>query len=207
MSYRKVLRCAVVGLGLFVLTGCSTLSSIESASKPLTTYELAPLPAGSVASARGRRHLEVALPTSTGAFASDRIVIKPTPLEVQSLPDARWVNETSEHVQLLLVRSLANTGRFALVTSEGVGPSPDYVLMTDLQAFQAEIIDDATTVVIRTRLSLLRDTDGQVLASQSFENRAAASDTSAEVIVAAFDQAMQQQLTDIVKWMNRNTGG
>ena len=207
MTPRKVLRIVVLGLGLMAMAGCSALSSIGSASKPLNTFELTPLAAGAVASARGRRHLEVALPTSTGAFSSDRIVIKPTPLQVQSLPEARWVNETTEHVQLLLVRSLANSGRFALVTAEGSGPSPDYVLMTDLRAFQAEVDADSTTVVIRTRMSLLRDSDGKVLASRSFENVSAASDTSAELIVAAFDAAMTQQLTDIVNWLVKNAGG
>src|SRR6056297_2016876 len=112
MTIRKSLRQALFGLGLLALAGCSAISSIQSASKPLATFELTPLPAGVVPATRGRRHLEIALPTATGALDTDSIMIKPTQLQLESLPDARWVNETTELVQLLLVRSLTNTGRF-----------------------------------------------------------------------------------------------
>lgn len=201
MTLLGALRMAAFGLGLTVMAGCSAISSIQSAAKPLNTFELSPLPAGSVASSRGRRHLEVALPTATGALTSERIVIKPTPLQVQSLPDARWINETTVHVQLLLVRSLANSGRFALVTNSGSGPSPDYLLLTDLRAFQAEVAGEKVTVVIRATMTLLSETDGAVISSRSFSNSVAVADTSAELIVAAFDAAMTQQLIDVVGWL------
>ena len=206
MTLRKTFRFACLVLGLAATAGCSALSSIESASKPLDTFELSPLPAGSVAAARSRRSLEVALPTATGALTSDRIVIKPTPLQVQALPNARWVNEATEHVQLLLVRSLAGSGRFALVTSAGSGPTPDYVLLTDLQAFQAEVTPDQVTVVIRTTMTLLSDIDGTIISSRSFANTATVPDTTTEIVVTAFDEAMTQQLRDVVDWLASNAG-
>jgi cholesterol transport system auxiliary component len=192
---------AAIGVGLTVVTGCSAISSIQSASRALDTYELNPLPAGTVAMPRGRRILEVALPTATGALTSDRIVIKPTSLQVQTLPNARWVNETTEHVQLLLVRSLANSGRFALVTGAGDGPSPDYVLLTDLQAFQAEVGVADVTVIIRTRMTVLSGVDGRVISSRSFSNSRTVPDTSTDLVVSAFDAAMTQQLSDTIEWL------
>ncbi len=207
MTIRKSLRLALFGLGLLALAGCSAISSIQSASKPLATFELTPLPAGVVPATRGRRHLEIALPTATGALDTDSIMIKPTQLQLESLPDARWVNETTELVQLLLVRSLTNTGRFALVASEGLGPPPDYVLMTDLRAFQAEVIGEDVVVVIRSTMTLLRDTDGVVVSSGSFAHTVAVPDNSTNRIVAAFDEAMTLHLTEAVEWLVRNSGG
>ncbi len=206
MAFSKTFRSVTLAFGLVATAGCSALSSIQSASKPLDTFELSPLPAGSVATTRGRRSLEVALPTATGALTSDRIVIKPTTLQLEALPDARWVNEATEHVQLLLVRSLAGSGRFAIVSSAGSGPSPDYVLLTDLQAFQAEVAADQITVVIRTTMTLLRNTDGSVVTSRNFANSTTVSDTSTELVVTAFDQTMTQQLKDVVSWLVRNAG-
>ncbi len=206
MTFRMIFRPVVLSLGLLATAGCSALSSIGSASRPLDTYELNPLPARSVSAARSDRNLEVSLPTATGALTSDRIVIKPTSLQVEVLPGARWVNEANEHVQLLLVRSLAGSGRFALVSAAGSGPSPDYILLTDLQAFQAELSTDTATVVIRTTMTLLSGSDGSVISSRSFEHSAAASDTTAEILVAAFDQAMTNQLTDVAGWLVRNAG-
>lgn len=206
MSFRNAMRRAVLTLGLAALAGCSALSSIDAASKPLNTYELSPLPVVSGGARRGRGHIEIAMPSATGALTSERIVIKPTPRELQSLPDARWVDDAAAHVQLLLVRSLANSGRFALVTSAGSGPSPDYVLMTDLQAFQAELAADGIHVVIRSTMTLLRDTDGAILASRSFSSDAPAADSSAARIVDAFDAAMTAQLAEMVDWLTA-TGG
>ena len=205
MPFRNILRAVAFGGILAGLTGCSALTSLQSASKPLDTYELSPLPAGSVSPSSGKRYLEVALPTATGALSSDRIVIKPTPFQVQSLPGSRWVNESTEHVQLLIARSLANSGRFALVTSAGSGPAPDYLLLTDLQAFQAEVGDEKVIVVIRSTMTLLSSADGAVISSRSFTNSATVSDTSAELIVKAFDEAMTQHLADAVGWVVRNS--
>ena len=206
MTFHRIVRIAAFSLVLATTAGCSALSSIQSASTPLDTFELTPLPAGTVVAARSRRSLEVALPTATGALNSDRIVIKPTPLQVQSLPGARWVNDTTEHVQLLLVRSLAGSGRYSLVTSAGSGPSPDYVLLTDLQAFQAEVTSEQVTVVIRSTMTMLRDIDGSVVSSRTFTNTEMVPDTSNELMIAAFDRAMTQQLTDVVGWLVRNAG-
>ncbi|MBP0482199.1 ABC-type transport auxiliary lipoprotein family protein [Sagittula salina] len=206
MTLRIALRRAALTLGLAAMAGCSAISSIQSASTPLGTYELSPLPAVSDGTRRGRHHLEVAMPTATGALTSDRIVIKPTPLELQTLPDARWVNDAAAHFQLLLVRSLANSGRFSLVTSAGSGPSPDYVLMTDLQAFQAEVVGDKVRVVIRSTMTVLRDSDGAIVASRSFSSYVPVADTSAELVVGAFDAAMTRQLTEMVDWLADTRG-
>ncbi len=204
MTFSKVLRRTILGLGLLLLAGCSALSSIQTASRPIDTYELKPLPPGAVRASRSSRHLEVALPTATGALKSDRIVIKPTPFQVQTLPDGRWINETTEHFQLLLVRSLSNSGRFALVTGTGSGPSPDLVLLTDLQAFQTEVAEEGVRVVIATSMTLLRDSDGRILTSRDFRNTVTVPDTSVDQIVRGFDAAMTQQLTEIVGWLAAN---
>ena len=207
MAIRRLIRTAAFGLGLAALAGCSALTSLGAASQPLDTFELTPLLASSTGATRGRRHLEVTMPTATGALTSERIVIKPTPLQVQALPNARWVNEATEMVQLLLVRSLSGTGRFGLVTRDGAGPAADYTLITDLQAFQTEIGPDGPAVIIRTRMSLLRGPDDTILASRSFSNTVMVSGTETTTVVSGFDQAMSAQLRDVTDWLIRNTGG
>lgn len=208
MTLRSFFRLAALGMMVSGLAGCSALSSLGAASRPLDTFELTPLAAQSTRAGGGRRQLEVVTPTATGALTSDRIVVKPSPLRVEALPNARWVNEATELVQLLLVRSLANTGRFGLVTRGGAAAVPDYILLTDLEAFQAEIgSEGGDAVVVRTRLSLLRGSDDAVLATRSFANTVALPGTETEQVVAGFDRAMTAQLRDVTDWLLRNTGG
>ncbi len=204
MTFRKTLRMAAFSLCLAAMSGCSALSGLQSASTPLDTYELTPLPTSTNAGSRGRYVLDVQVPTATGALTSDRIVIKPTPLQVQNMPKARWVNDATEHVQMLLVRSLAGTGRFALVTGDNAGPESDYVLLTDLQAFQAEVgaqSDPEATIVIRTTMTLLRNVDRKVLSTRSFTSKVAVAETSTETVVVAFDEAMTNHLRETSNWV------
>lgn len=125
------------------------------------------------------------------------------------MPNARWVNDATEHVQTLLVRSLAGSRRFALVTGDNAGPEPDYVLLTDLRAFQAEVGTDdapAATVVIRTTMTLMREADRKVLSTRGFTTKAAVGDTSTEAVVAAFDVAMTNHLRETSNWLINKLG-
>ena len=49
----------------------------------------------------GSRILFVAEPTAPGAIASDRIVMKPNPLQVTLLGDGRWVEAAPAHIRNL----------------------------------------------------------------------------------------------------------
>ena len=97
-------RSLALVLLLTGLSGCAALTSVNDASVELDAYTLAPLavvetPARSV-------HLVVQLPTSAGALATDRILIKPSALQAQYLPDGRWTDPAPVLVQTLLLASL-----------------------------------------------------------------------------------------------------
>ena len=89
---------------------------------------------------RSSRILFVAEPTVPGAIGSDRIVMKPSPIQVTLLGDGRWVEPAPAHIRNLLARSLANTGPVRLrELGDTVGPLPDFTLMTDVERFEAEL--------------------------------------------------------------------
>lgn len=200
MRFSNLIRTALLLLALTALPGCAAL---RSATTSLDTYELTPLPQSSSPARRGGRHLLVELPTATAAIASDKIVIKPNPLQVQSLPGVRWVDVATDHVRLLLVRSLANTGRFGLVTGPEPGPLPDIVLLTDLDAFQAETStgeDKSVKVLIGMTLTLVRDT-GTVIATRRFDRVTTAVSGSNVDILNAFNLTMTGLLGEAVPWV------
>ena len=193
-------RAALLSLAL--LSGCGALGAVSDASAPLDAYTLTPYAPGGIP-ATGRRHLVVELPTSGGALATDRILIKPVPLQAQYLPDGRWSEPTPALLQSLLVASLQNAGGFRLVGRTGAGLMPDYTLMTEIQSFQAEPAGrDPKPLIIRValRLTVIRESDRQIIAARSFAASAnvALADTAA--VVAGFDSALQSVLSDVVRW-------
>ena len=182
--------------------GCSTVSSLNSAARNLDAYTLTPLPPQAGVQ-RSSRILFVAEPTVPGAIGSDRIVMKPSPIQVTLLGDGRWVEPAPAHVRNLLTRSLANTGRFAFVSSASVGPLPDFTLMTDVERFEAELLPAGgapARAVVSMTLTVVRDVDGRLVASRRFSRTAEAPDTDALAIVSAFEAATGALLREAVPW-------
>lgn len=198
------LRLSLVLAAALLLGGCATAASLRNASTPLDTYVLNPLPAPASAGRSGSRVLFVADPTAPAAVASDRIAIKPDPIRVAMLGDGRWVEAAPLHVKNVLARSLANTGRFAFVTGATVGPLPDFTLLVDIDAFQAEALPAGSAtparVVASMTLSVVRDADARLVASRRFQAAVAAPATDARTLVTAFDAANGTILREAVPW-------
>ncbi|WP_227420457.1 ABC-type transport auxiliary lipoprotein family protein [Roseitranquillus sediminis] len=195
----RLIRGVVLSLGLCAVGGCAAVSTITAAGERAEVYELTPVAPRSGGS--GRAHLLVEVPTTSGALSTDRIVIKPGPLQVEYLPQARWADETGDLIQLLLARSLTNTGRYALVSTGSVRPDPDLYLLVDVQAFQAEV-DPATEevrVVVRMRAALVGD-DRRILSSRTFAQSVPAAAPTAAATVPAFDVAMTGVLQAVADW-------
>lgn len=200
ISRRMVLKTGALSL----LAGCGTLTK---ATEDLDAYTLSPL-AGRGDGRSSNKHLVVELPTSSGALATDRILIKPNPLQAEYLPEGRWVDATPLLLQGLLVSSLQNSGAFRLVGRDSAGLVPDYRLLVEVSAFQAEIVATdvpATPVRVVLTMTLVRDGDGTLIASRRFDQTSLAPNRDALGVVAAFDEATGKVLSDVVSWVSRLT--
>ncbi|RYI14473.1 MAG: ABC transporter [Acetobacteraceae bacterium] len=195
----------LLALALPILAGCGAVSSLSKAGKELDAYTLSPAAAAGTP-AGGTRHLIVELPTSPGALATDRILIKPVPYQAQYLPDGRWTEPTPGLVQTLLVASFQNLGGFRLVGRTANGLNPDYTLMTDVQDFQAEpLAADPPQYLVRVSImsTMIRESDRRVVASRRFTVTEIVSSDDTRTLVAAFDRTLQTVLREIVLWSAR----
>lgn len=210
MIARPLLRALTLTPLLALLGGCGALSTLNTAAQPLPTYDLG---VATGPPARGaptsRRVLLVAPPTALGAFDSDRMVVKPNALQVAYLPNSRWVDSAPRQTQMLLIRALANTGALGYVSGDSTGPLPDYVLLTDMQAFQAEL--DAAggpgQVTVRLTLTLVRDEDRALISSRVLERSAPLTSTDPLAVANAFNVAMTGLLQEATRWTISSMGG
>lgn len=192
-----------------LLPGCSALSALSSSATPLDAYDLA-APADSP-QARGRatsRQLVVELPTASGALSTERILIRPRPLQAAYLPDAQWADEVPVMVQTLLVRSLEDSNAFRYVGRRPLGASGDYALVSELTDFQAEASTDGKSATIRLRLTarLVREDDASILSSRTFNTSAVTASTDTSDLVQGFNQASQQLLSETTGWVLSTLG-
>ncbi|MEM7488288.1 MAG: ABC-type transport auxiliary lipoprotein family protein [Pseudomonadota bacterium] len=186
-------------LALPALSGCAALDVLTPA-EALPTYDLAPFPGRT--GARRSVVLAVARPDAPAAIATDRILVKPDPLSVAYLPDARWADEVPALLQSLAIRTIAATGRLGHVGAAETGPIPDTALLLRIDAFQAEPRPDAAGVPVRIALAatLVRDADQSLLAARDFTATATAATDSPAALVPAFQQALATILPTLADW-------
>jgi cholesterol transport system auxiliary component len=208
-AHRAPILAAAFLTGLAALGGCSPLANLSAASVPLDAFALTPLE--TEGRAAGSRHLVVELPTASGAIVTDRILVKPAPLQVTFLPGARWVDPAPELVQTLLVQSLQASGGFRLVGRQTLGLLPDYTLLTEIRDFQAESLPPGAAASHRIRvglvLTLVRESDRTVVATRNIDATATVGDAGALTMVTAFDAAMSAVLAEAVAWIGAVAGG
>lgn len=195
-------------LALTLLSGCGALTAVSEASAQRDAYTLSPATAAT-APAPGNGHLVVELPSSAGALANDRILIKPVAFQAQYLPDAQWSEPAPALVQTLLVTSFQNLGGFRLVGRTGAGLMPDYTLMTELQEFHAQPAGpeaEPLDVRVSAMMTLIRESDRRIIATRRFAATARVQSDDTADLVRGFDSALRQVLGEAVMWTRAQAG-
>tara|TARA_R110002094_G_scaffold5874_2_gene14827 strand:- start:1376 stop:1993 length:618 start_codon:yes stop_codon:yes gene_type:complete len=192
-------RTALIG-AVSALGGCSALTSLNAASKPLDTYDLLPA-SGSKKGARSSRTLLVARPQTSAALATDRILVRSDPASIAYLPDARWSDELPAVFQSLLIRSISATGRIAYVGRSDAGPVPDKALLVRIDGFEINAIEGgAFEVQVDVELTIINDRDQRVIASRRFSQSAQTSSDQAKEIVTVFQSVLNALLPAMSDW-------
>jgi len=201
MTLQIVTRRATLLGAIAALGGCSAVSALNSASRPLDTYDLLPV-AGSKSGRRTTRTLLVTQPAASAAIATDRIMIKPDAAAITYLPDARWSDEAPLVLQSLLIRSISGTGRIGYVGQSDGGPVPDTALLVRMDAFHVNILDDGqANALIDLNLTVLDDREQRVISTRNFVGSHVAGGNTPVAIVAAFQNNLDTLLPSISDWV------
>ena len=137
------------------------------------------------------------------AAASDKILTV-TRGEAAYIKDARWVSPASVLFDEAVDRTFqGSTGRARLITRGEVAKA-DYVLKLDVRTFEARYPGPklAPEVVVETRAMLTRNDNRELVAEEVFTSRVQAGENRVGSIVAAYDQATEEVISDIYAWVN-----
>lgn len=185
---------------LTLLPGCGAVSALGRAATPLDAFDLR-APDMPQAGRMMNRGLSIEPPTTSGALDTDRILIRPNPVQAQYLPDGRWSDKVPALVQTLMLRSFEDTGALSYVGRRPLGGSGDLALVTEITDWQAELsADGAAQVRLRMVARMVREMDASVLARRSFVQVSQAASNTTLDLVTAFNAASDALLTDLVRW-------
>lgn len=200
----QALRRAMVATALALLSGCAAISAVSDAATPLDVFELrAP---GSIPAVAGRARAQdviVEMPTTSGALSTDRILIRPNPVQAQYLPDVRWSEPTPQMVQTLMLRSIEATGAVRYVGRTPLGASGDFAIVTEVIDFQAEVTPDGETANVQITLlvRVVRERDASIVATRSLTGSAVAPSTETLTVIDAFNAASDQVFAEFASWV------
>ncbi len=188
------------------LPGCATLSAL-SGGPSLDVFELRPLSDAPRACGRGRQvELVIEEPKTRGTLNTERIMIRPSALQTQYLPDAQWGDTVPITLQNLLVRGFGAYDVFTHVGRAPLGGAGDYALISEINDFNAEVAGKGAQVTLSVNAQLVREMDASVVSRGSFRASSIAPSTRTDDLIPAFDAAGQQLLAQMADWGLRGIG-
>lgn len=190
---------------LLALPGCGALSSLREPTREV--FDLAPAAAQPRRCGRTRAgELVVELPKARSTLDTDRIMVRPAPLQVQYLPDARWGDSVPVMLQDMLVRAFGDHDAFARVGRAPLGSSGDLALVSEVLDFSAAPEAGGARVRMEVEAQLVREQDARIMARGRFATEAAAAGLETGQLVPAFDAAARALTGQVADWGLRAVG-
>ncbi|MFA6037858.1 MAG: ABC-type transport auxiliary lipoprotein family protein [Legionellales bacterium] len=130
-------------------------------------------------------------PTVSKGLDGNRIMLMHSPQRLDYFAKARWSSPLSMMVQTSLVESFENSEALDRVATDYSGLRPNYVLLLEIQDFQAEYKEANQPPVIHIKLvaKLVDFPLRNLMASFSVETFKQAEENELDAIMFAFDQA------------------
>ncbi|SIP88533.1 ABC-type transport auxiliary lipoprotein family protein [Solilutibacter tolerans] len=196
ISASPSLRWFAAGLVL-MLASCG----IVPEKTEISVYHLQP----SVQADAGWPHVDTQLvvlrPNAERLVNSARIMVRPTPGEVQVYKGATWSQPAPDILQDAIVRTLEDSRKLAGVTRRGGGIAGDFDLALDIRRFDADYAGGGTpSAVIEVSANLIHNDDNRVVATQTFRHATPAGSTAIVDVHRAFEQSLSDVTRDISGW-------
>lgn len=189
-----------------LMQGCAAISAL-SGGPNRDVFELRPLSDAPRSCGRGRlAELVIEEPKARGTLDTERIMIRPSALQTQYLPDAQWGDTVPVTLQDLLVRGFGAYDVFTHVGRAPLGAAGDYALISEINDFNAEVAGKGALVKLSVNAQLVNEMSASVVARGQFSATAAAASTRTADLVPAFDAAGQQLQAQMTDWGLRGIG-
>lgn len=193
-------RAARVAAFAVLVSGCA--GGLGSKAPP-PTYDLY---AANVFPGRGggaaRGQLIVSEPTALSILDTDKIMVRPTMGETAALSNAQWEDRLPKLIQARLVQSFENAHRLRAVGKPGDRLASDFLLVTDVRAF--ELAAQSRTAEVEISAKIVRERTGRIIAARVFRvSIAAEGGLEGAAGVAALNEAFTRVAREVVLWASR----
>jgi cholesterol transport system auxiliary component len=177
------------------LAGCASMGLGQG---PATAYDLAAAKDFPHRTARPRGQLVIVEPTMLGPLDGERILVRPGPGQAAQLTDAQWEDRLPRLLQARLVQSFENANRLRAVGRPVDKIAGDFVLLTDVRAFEVSAADG--TAVVEISAKIVREGSGRIVAARVIRASVPVQAMQGAGAVASLNEAFVQAATQLVLW-------
>ena len=125
-------------------------------------------------------------------------------VEIEYYAGATWIDRPPVMIEPLIIQSFRSSGAIEVVADRRSGVRPDFVLQTDITAFEAtETAAGPPDVRAAMAATLIRMPRREVVGTTQIAHTVTAKKTDLESIALAFDDALGKVLKDLVEWTLR----
>lgn len=201
-THRPRVTALIILAASFSLSGCGPLAALQGEPRR-DVFDLRAPSTPTGCSRASIDELVIEMPKTRGTLDTERIMIRPSPLQTQYLPDAEWGDTAPEMLQRILVQSLGTTGSFSYVGRVPLGPGGDYAMLSEIMDFNAELSGGEVVVRLAVSLQMVRELDATVVSKTQVAAAFPAGSTRTADLVPAFDSGMRQVVMQITDWSLR----
>ena len=195
-----VVRFLLAATLLLTLSACALLNG-GSNDKRSTIYVLDPRVEAAADWPQADWQLTLARADASRMTDSLRIMVRPTPHEVQVYKGAAWGKMPTDMVEDALLRALEDSGRIGAVARQGSGVGATYRLVLDLRRFESAYDGQPVPSANIELAAKLLDVRGQeVVASRTFRHSTPAAGTGTDEVVRAFEQSLHHVTGELAGW-------
>lgn len=199
--HSKVRAAACAAALALALAGCSGgLGSLVTKSPP-AAYNLVAATDFPRRSGPARGQLVIAEPVALAALDSEKIVVRPSPGETAQLGGAQWEDRLPKLIQARIVQSFENASRLRAVGRPVDKIATDFVLTSEVRAFEISAADG--TAVVEIAAKIVRERTGRIMAARVFRVSVPAASTEGAGAAAALNEAFAKVQKELVLWAAR----
>ncbi|WP_322405997.1 ABC-type transport auxiliary lipoprotein family protein [Idiomarina sp. PL1-037] len=192
------LRQIMLSLIITSLAACSVLPEAEK----IQIYHL-PISGSlkTISEPRLNTTLSVAEPNTLSSLNTSRISEFSNGQIQRYYAGARWADRAPTLVQQSMMQTLQSTDLFSQVVSTEIDLSADYLIHSNLRAFQIEDSEAGEKAHVILHVSLISQSDQEVLASTLLAEQTSVTGSSMQDATAALGKAMDNINTALSEWV------
>lgn len=144
--------------------------------------------------------LAIDRPRADAMRDSARVLVRPTPSQIQIYKGAAWHEPVPDLLQTILLHAFQDSGRITAVSRAG-GVRSRFRLYTEIRHFEAlEAGGGSLTAQLEIYAKLILNRDASVLSATIFSARVLSADNQLPALTRAFEKALEELAGSVVGW-------